>query len=393
MIAEIIGISIDILIIIAIIYFIVRGIKNRLTKNRWPKELIISIVVAILVIPATLYSIINATAVLATPIPVVKVPNSSIKIAGTHTTGIVHGSTTSNTLVYLKENVDKDEDPITKTTYSNSSGNFSFNKLEDDMDYKLWAKNKYHKSKTVKISVGDIPKAAYTKFEVDGADEYGDLTLKSDDSNKANISGTASKNSKITISDTNFNTVKVIQPDENGKWSFTLNGPKKKSTDYTLNAKVAHRLESDDVSITVKNPKYVKQAENKANNQETTNDSTNQNNNQDNTDSTKKNKTPKKSKSEAQQGFENDLNTYLNNKYPGVSCTFDGETVTLTVPDEVAYLGKHQMKAYFKPIYDRLETFASANDLDSIPTFIAQTSDGTTVARTTLFGYKVYTDN
>lgn len=396
MIAQIVGISIDILIILAIVYFVYRSFKKRTEKNKWPRIFIASIIVAIIFIPATIFSLSNAISVVATPIPTIKVPNSDIAITGTNTTGTLRGKTTPDTLVTLKEDVDKDEDPEIKTAYSNKKGTFIFKKLTDNMDYKIFAKNKYHKSKVVKISVGDIPKAAYTKFNINGSDDMGELHIKSDDNNQATINGTAEIKSKITIEDTNFNTVKVIKPDNNGKWSFTLDGPKKKSTDYTLYAKVRNRLESDNFSVYIKNPKYVKDESKETSNTSSKNKKESSQNDSLSTDSSqsqKKSTSVKNKKSEAEQGFEDDLNTYLGNKYPEVSFTVKDGMITFIVPDDVTYLSKKQMKAYFKPIDDRIELFASANGLNSIPTFIAQTNDGTAVARTTLSGYKVYSDD
>lgn len=86
------------------------------------------------------------------------------------------------------------------------------------------------------------------------------------------------------------------------------------------------------------------------------------------------------------------MNTYLNNQYPDVSLKYSKGIATFTVPDDVQYLSKSDMKAYVKPIYDRLETFAGANDMKSIPSIYMETPDGTPIARSTLTGFKVYAD-
>lgn len=91
------------------------------------------------------------------------------------------------------------------------------------------------------------------------------------------------------------------------------------------------------------------------------------------------------------KGFKSDMNTYLDNKYPDVTMKYDDGTATFTVPDDVADRSKSSMRNYIKPINDRIETFASANDMDSEPTLLVQTSDGTALARSTITGgFKVY---
>lgn len=394
MIAEIIGISIDLILIAVIIFFIVKGVRQRTVNSKWPKTLIISGIIGIIAIPSLIFSIVNASAVLATPVPNIFIPSTEVKITGKHTKGVLKGRTTPNTLVTLKEDVDKDEDPITKKTYSSNSGKFEFKNLEDDMDYKLSAKNKYHKSKVIKVSVGDIPDAAYTQLNVTGADD-GFLTVKSDDSNKVTVSGTGTKNSNITVQNGNYDTVQTVAIDKNGKWSLTLDGPtKKKAKDYTLTAQIPGLLESDDVYVTVKNPNYVKPTKESANNQQSTTNNDSEKNEQTDSSNSKTGTSgkTKQSKSESEQGFVDDMNTYLSNKYPEVSFTYTDGEANFVVPDEVAYLKKNAMKAYVQPLYDRVELFSNANNLKDTPTFLVKTQSGSNIAREGLFGIKVYAD-
>lgn len=401
--AQIIGISIDVVLIGIVIFFILKEFKLRTNDNKWPKQFLISMIVGVVAIPAILFNLISASIVLATPVPEIFIPSNEVKITGTHTTGTLKGKTTPNTLVTLKEDVDKDEDPVTKKMYSDNSGKFVFKNLEDDFDYKLSAKNKYHKSKVIKVEVGDIPDSAYTKIHITNEDEFGDTKVDQDANNEAKISGTSAKNARIRLENGNCDTIKTIYADDKGKWNLTLAGPKdKKSKNYTVYAKVHGLLESLGNDITVKNPNYVKPQKAPKKTKDTSTDTTSNDDNQQSSEtqsndsttnkSKKSTKAPKPSQSEAEQGFTDDMNTYLGNKYPEVSFTYSNNEATFIVPDEVAYLKKNAMKAYVQPMYDRVDLFANANGLKDTPAFIVKTQSGSNIARTSLFGIKVYAD-
>ncbi|WP_125566883.1 hypothetical protein [Companilactobacillus insicii] len=388
---KILLISILILIIAAVIYFLVKGFKSRTAKNKLPKMLLIAIVVAVLVIPVSAYEIIHTTIVLATPVPTINLPSNKLNITGTNRTANLHGKTTPNTRVYLKEV--SDIDPIKKNTVSDKNGNFHFNHLEDSMDYKLVAKNKYHSSKVTKFSVSDIPDSAYTKIHLKNEDEVGDLEIKQDSNNQVNIYGTSNKNAKIKVENDDMNTVKTMHADSNGKWNLTLPGAgDKKEKDYTVYAKIPGLLQSLGNDITVKNPNYVKPTKKSEAKKETQ-----KSENTDSSDTSTSNSTPhanknKSSQSDAKQGYTDDMNEYLSNKYPDVSFTLSDNEATFVVPDAVAYLKKNAMKAYVQPLFDRNELFANANGLKESPAFLVKTQSGSNIARTSIFGFKVYAD-
>lgn len=92
-------------------------------------------------------------------------------------------------------------------------------------------------------------------------------------------------------------------------------------------------------------------------------------------------------------GFTDDMQTYLNNKYPDVSFNYndtDNQAI-FTVSNKVASMSKAEQKNYIKPIYDRIHLFANANDMNEVPSLYVKTFNGSMIARSSLFHeFKVY---
>lgn len=380
MLSNIIFSLIALVIIVIVIYLIYGGIKQRTSINKVPRQLIIGIVIGIILVPISISKITTSVNALVDPTVDLSVTNKHVKITGTNTKGVLNGTTAPDTKVQLKESDGIDN--LKKTTKSDNNGKFTFRKLPDDTSFKLTVIDKKSNPTSIKIEVGDIPDSAYTKLKIDGGDEVNDLNIKNDASDKNNISGTSEPSAKIKAENDDGDVVGSVIADQNGKWQITLDGPaakNKKKMEYDLTAKVKNKLESDISFITIKNTTYdpAKKKESK------------QTKSTDDKESTKESQSDETNS--PSDGFKLDLNTYLSNKYPDVSMSYSKGKVTLTVPGEVALLNKTLLKSYFKPINDRIFLFANANDMKSVPTFIAQTPDDTVVARTSLFGgVKVY---
>jgi len=165
-------------------YLMYKGIKQRTATKKFPVFLVASIVVAIFVgLPAVgmiFYSIDD----MANPAPTVTVQTKKVKITGTNSTGILKGKTSPRISVKL---YDVDEEATFKTVKSDKNGKFTVTGLEENSTYKVTAKNNGKKSEAVKVTVSDIPAAAYTKLTINNHNDTGDLTIESDSNNQVQV--------------------------------------------------------------------------------------------------------------------------------------------------------------------------------------------------------------
>lgn len=387
------------IVIIGVILFLRKSWKNWKNNNEKSKlMLLISIGTAIILVPLSLSGVYVMADSIVHPVPTIMIPNNTVKIQGTHTTGTLRGVTTPNILVKLNESDGVDN--VKKQTYSNNKGKFYFSGLESDTDFKLKAINGPNSSKDMHVSIGDIPDSAYAKLSIDGADEFGDIKKKQDNNDQATITGHAIKNGTVELDDADYNKIKSISTGNDGKWSFTLQGSdKKKKVEYSIFAHKKGLEDSDTDDITITNPNYVKPKKNTTakdtDSSEKDNQSSNSGTSTVNNKQTKGNKKSSKASKEDEkvQSFEADINAYLQNQYPDVMFNYDKDTNTaeVIVSDDVAYMSKSALKAYATPIYKRIKMFSTAENLDEDPYMQMQTKDGNEVARSgILVGVKVY---
>ncbi|WP_334328926.1 Ig-like domain-containing protein [Companilactobacillus sp. HBUAS59699] len=378
------------LMVIAGIIYLIRKTwqERRQDKTHLNIMFLLSIVVAIFFIPASIGMIGGAIYDLSHPTPALAVTNKHVKITGTNTKGTLKGTTKPNLKVKLKESDGIDH--VKRTVTSDSKGKFEFRNLDSNSDFKLNAINGSNKSKTIHISVGDIPDSAYTKLSIDHSDDIGDIKVKQNENTEATITGTASKNATIELDDSNYEKIRSIHVDNNGKWSLTLKGTDtKKKITYSVVARHRGLQESDSYDITVTNPNYtvpVKKAPTQGHDNE---------NNKSDSQATSDSNTPTKANDQKldKQTFVADMKAYLNNQYPDVSFKYSRGMASFTVPNEISALNKREKKAYVDPLYDRMITFLSNENMNTVPTILVETQDGTPIARSAVFsssGYKIY---
>lgn len=177
-----------------------------------------------------------------------------------------------------------------------------------------------------------------------------------DDSDIGTIKGTTKPGIRVHLNSLTETPDKTVTSKDNGKFKFS----NLSAGDYSISAKDGD-AESSEMSVTVKGS--------------SDNDSSDEPN----------------TKSQISD-FSRDMHAYLDNKYPEIAYSYDKTDgqADFSVPNEVADMSKAEQKSYVQPIYDRINTFANANDLNNTPAIYMKTQDGTMVARTGMFGFKVY---
>lgn len=247
----------NVLLIVALIYWMFRSYKSK----KYNKILfVISVIVSVILIIPLLNGIVSNADSIIHPTPFLKLRSKNVHINGTHTKGVLYGETLSNSKVILKDADGIDDNIIVK---SNGNGTFKATGLDDRTDYKVTAQKNGKKSDTLKISVGDIPESAYTKLHVNHSNSNNALIINNTDGNIITASGTSSPNAIIKFEnpDDNYRVIKKITANNNGKWSVKLNGPgtgenDKKEIEYYIEAKISNRLTNNDGVIFIENTNH-----------------------------------------------------------------------------------------------------------------------------------------
>ncbi|WP_164507744.1 Ltp family lipoprotein [Companilactobacillus baiquanensis] len=183
------------------------------------------------------------------PEPTIHLNSSRIKLKDTETSGIIKGKTLPNANVKL---ISKGKTIFQKE--ANKNGNFEIKGLPADSIFQLISyKNKKHSSK-YKISIGEIPDSAITKFEF--SNDSALYEVKSDKNNRAKVSGKTNPKSVIKIKNEDGKTLDTLKADKNGKWSITVDGPGTKkdspnTIEYEFSSKSGKLKENNDNYLTV----------------------------------------------------------------------------------------------------------------------------------------------
>lgn len=201
-----------------------------------------------------------------------------------------------------------------------------------------------------------------------------DTTPNADSNDKVAIKGKTKPNASVNISDDTAKVDQDTHANSSGNFQFK-NLSAEKTYDISLNywdsTPESIRISPNNKEIT----KFEKadQKKTKSHNTDTI-DITNKKNGQD-----------------AINGFTDDMDAYLNNKYPEISFTYDNKNkiAQFIVPNKTASMNKSEKKNYINPINDRVGLFANAENLD-IPTIQVKTQNGTKIARSGILGVKVY---